>query len=225
MKIDKVLLSYGAADFLFLGGGVILLIASLLFDQEVNSTPTSHSAPKIILLRMVPFKAGLINAILVFATFAISIPSMILRESRFWLKLQGWMIVACGTFTLVLGLIIWIETLKTRAELGTIWGTQPTNVQSLLQQEFGCCGYFNSTSPPFVTDNTCTTALNAAGMVGCVGPFSNFANRILDFIFTAAFGIVAIDMILLIAVAVVVKDRKEKERFRFIDAKVGYTAI
>jgi hypothetical protein len=35
----------------------------------------------------------------------------------------------------------------------------------------------------------------------------------------------AIDVILLLSVAVVVKDRKEKERYRFIDAKVGFTAI
>lgn len=35
----------------------------------------------------------------------------------------------------------------------------------------------------------------------------------------------AIDMILLICVAVVLKDRKEKERYRLIDAKVGVSAI
>jgi hypothetical protein len=32
-------------------------------------------------------------------------------------------------------------------------------------------------------------------------------------------------MILLICVAVVLKDRKEKERYRLIDAKVGFSAI
>jgi hypothetical protein len=155
--------------------------------------------------------AGLVNAILVFITSALAIPSLVFRDSRFWLKLQGWMIVACSIFTLVLGLIIWIETLKTRAELSTVWGRQTVTVQSFLQQkvntlsflsffflhfesdcncQFDCCGYHNSTSPPFVTDGTCPTALIAEGKQGCVGPFSNFANQLLDLIFTAAFGIV-----------------------------------
>lgn len=35
----------------------------------------------------------------------------------------------------------------------------------------------------------------------------------------------ALDMILLICVAVLSKDRKEKERYRLIDAKVGLNAI
>lgn len=48
----------------------------------------------------------------------------------------------------------------------------------------------NSTSPPFVTDSTCTSALVAAQLGGCVGPFSTYANNFLDLVFTAAFGIV-----------------------------------
>jgi hypothetical protein len=71
---------------------------------------------------------------MVFVTFGLAIPSMIMRDSRLWLKIQGWMVIACGIFTLVIGLIIWIETLRTRAELNTVWGQQSTQVQSLLQQ-------------------------------------------------------------------------------------------
>lgn len=110
-------------------------------------------------------------------------------------------------------------------------------------RQFDCCGYYNSTSPPFVNDATCSTPLIAAEKEGCVGPFSSFVNSTLDAIFTAIFGIVgmyldsilfvrirlicyvALDMILLIAVAVVSKDRKERERYRLIDAKVGLQAI
>lgn len=75
-----------------------------------------------------------------------------------------------------------------------------------------------------------------------MGPFSSFVNSTLDAIFTAIFGIVgmylpyhpfhiiltcclALDMILLICVAVLSKDRKEKERYQLIDAKVGLQAI
>jgi hypothetical protein len=78
----------------------------------------------------------------VFITSALAIPSLVFRDSRFWLKLQGWMIVACSIFTLVLGLIIWIETLKTRAELSTVWGRQTVTVQSFLQQKVNTLSFF-----------------------------------------------------------------------------------
>lgn len=56
--------------------------------------------------------------------------------------------------------------------------------------QFDCCGYYNSTSPLFVTDATCNTPLDAAEKQGCVGPFSNYVNQTLDMIFTGIFGIV-----------------------------------
>lgn len=88
-------------------------------------------------------------------------------------------------------------------------------------KQFNCCGYFNSTSPPFALDATCPNALVAAARVGCVTPFSSFANNFLDLVFTGAFGIVGIDVALIMATAMLLKDRKEKERYRHIDEKNG----
>lgn len=169
--------------------------------------------------------AAIINAILIFVTFLISIPSLIKQTNRLLLKIHGYAVVVCAVYTMILGLIIWFETLKTRANLSRVWGRQTPQVQSLLQQQFNCCGYTNATSPPFVQDSTCTNPLVAANLGGCVGPFSSFANGYLDLIFTADFGIVAIDAFLVLCVASVLKDRKEKERFRMIDAKVGFAPI
>lgn len=70
-------------------------------------------------------------------------------------------------------------------------------------------------------DSTCTTQLVATQRGGCVGPFSNFANQYLDVIFTALFGVVGIDVILLLCVAMVLKDRQEQARYRHIDEKIG----
>jgi hypothetical protein len=56
MKVDKILLSYAGAELLFIAGGTILLVASLLFDRQVHSTPTLANAPDTILLGMLPFK-------------------------------------------------------------------------------------------------------------------------------------------------------------------------
>jgi len=60
---------------------------------------------------------------------------------------------------------------------------------------------------------------------GCIGPFSSFANELNSQVFTADFGIVAIDVILLLGIACLLKDRKEKERYALIDAKAGFGPI
>lgn len=120
---------------------------------------------------------------------------------------------------MIIGLDIWVQTLKTRSNMGALWAQQTPQVQSLLQQRFQCCGYLSATSPPFILDNTCTNSLVAASLQGCVTPLSNFANNYLDFVFTAVFGIAALDILLLLSVASLFKDRKEAERFKLIDSK------
>jgi len=79
----------------------------------------------------------------------------------------------------------------------------------------------NSTTPPFVQDATCVNTLVAAQKGGCIGKFSSAANKYLDRIFTAAFGIVGVDVILILCVAMVLKYRMEQERYRHIDEKNG----
>ena len=133
--------------------------------------------------------------------------------------------ICCALFTVGIGLEIWFTTLKTRSNLGSMWGQLDRQTQSLLQQKFKCCGYIDATSPPFVQDSTCTNPLVAASLGGCATPFSNFANRYLNIVFTAAFGIGVIDAMLLLSGACLFKDRKEKERFRLIDAKTESVPI
>ena len=92
-------------------------------------------------------------------------------------------------------------------------------MKSNFWTQFNCCGYLNSTSPPFQTDTACPTALVAAQRSGCVSPFSSFANSYLDLIFTAVFGVVGVDMLLVLCAAMVLKVRKVRARYRLIDAK------
>lgn len=56
-------------------------------------------------------------------------------------------------------------------------------------------------------------------MRGCAAPLSSFANVFIDNIFTAVFGMAGIDGVLILATACLLKDRKERERFRYIDSK------
>jgi hypothetical protein len=222
---DRILLCYIGLDLLFLLSGVLLLVFSLTTQSQMTKTPTVQDVAHNLLLMETPLSAGIGNAVLIFVTFVLSLPALVMPTTRGWLKLHGYMVVVCALFTMIIGLDIWFDTLKTRANLLTIWSAQPSTTQSLLQQELVCCGYTNSTSPPFVVDTTCPNAQVAASMVGCITPFSKLANNFLDLIFTGAFGIVGIDVVLILGVAIVLKDRKEKARYRVIDEKNGAGAF
>jgi hypothetical protein len=141
---------YLLVNFLFLACGGLLVAFSFLGKQQLQSSLTSTNVAFTLLLNECPLtgkmspcidlptlthiKAGLVNALLVFATFIISLPALALPTNRKWLTLQGWMVVACSFFSLILGLFIWFDTLQTRKDLSIIWSEQPMAVQSLLQQ-------------------------------------------------------------------------------------------
>jgi hypothetical protein len=164
-------------------------LLGILFFWNVPSEVISPArASSACILTVLAAAVG--NAVLVFVTFLFSLPAMVLQTSRTWLKIHGVFVAISAIFTLVIGLDIWFDTLRTRGNLLQVWTSQTPAIQSLLQSDFNCCGYLNSTSPLYVTDSTCTSAFVAASKLGCVGPFSSFANNFLDVIFTGAFGVV-----------------------------------
>lgn len=217
--VDKILITFALSEFLFVTGGALLIGFAVVTQNQSSQSPSIENVARILLLNRCPLTAAIVNAVFIFVTFLFAMPALMMPMTRGWLKVHGYMVTICGLFTLILGLTVWYDTLRMRNNLMSVWGSQPTSVQSMLQQELGCCGYMNSTAPFFVTDPTCTSAVVAAQKGSCVGPFSNFANNYLDVIFTAAFGIVGIDVALIIAIAMLVKDRKEKARYRHIDEK------
>ncbi|KAI9675247.1 MAG: phospholipid scramblase 1 [Caeruleum heppii] len=223
--MDKVLLTFLVVDLLFLGTGGLLVGVTIATKNEMARGPTLETVASNLLLMSCPLDAAIGNAILVFFTFLVSLPGIALSKTRFWLRVHGWLVVLCALFTLVLGLDIWYQTLKTQSNLSVLWGQQSDPTQSLLQQRFNCCGYLNGATPPFQTDATCPNVLVAAQKLGCVGSFSQFANDHLNLIFTASFGIVALDFILLLCTAMVLKDRGEKQRYQHIDEKTGPNGI
>lgn len=216
---DGIIFSYVAIDALFAATGVVMLVFALTTKSQLSQQPNLDSAARQLILNACPVNVIIMNAIMVFLTFIVTIPGIVISNSRTWLKIGGGLATVNGLLTLILGLVIWFETLKTRRNLLDIWDNQPETTQSLLQTKFNCCGYFNSTAPPFVVDNVCPTALIAGAKLGCVSPFASFANAFLDVIFTTAFAIVGVDAMLVLATAIVLKDRKEQERYRHIDEK------
>ncbi|KAL3422311.1 tetraspanin [Phlyctema vagabunda] len=222
---DNILLTYIAMDILFVVCGGLLLIFSLTTQAQITATPRLDNIARNLLLDVCPLKGAIGNAVIIFVGFIVSLPAMVIPTSRGWAKLHGYFVGVSAMYTLVLGLYLWFETLKTRTNLFAIWNAQPAASQSLLQEALVCCGYFNSTTPAFVVDSVCPTAALAATQIGCVTPFSSFANNFLDTIFTGAFGIVGVDVALIITIAILLKDRKEKERYRHIDEKNGISAF
>jgi len=222
--MNKILLSYVLLDILFLGTG-ILLLTTVIVQKDDKTPPTRANVAWKMLLSLCPLRAAFVNGIFIVLAFLVSLPGVVLPTNRMWLRLHGWLIVFCIFFTLAMGLEVWIRTLKTRSNLNVLWTQQSPQVQGLLQDTFNCCGYINSTTPPFQTNSVCPNPLAAAQMPGCIVPFSNFANKYLSVLFTASFGIVALDVLLILCVAMVLKQRREQKRYRHIDEKNGLGSI
>ncbi|KAF8537609.1 hypothetical protein BDD12DRAFT_887278 [Trichophaea hybrida] len=219
--VKPVLTSYVISDFIFLATGVLLITVASVWRNEMASPPTEESVGRLILLERCPLVAVLANGILVVTTFVVSLPAFALPTSRTWLKIHSWGVVMCLLFTLVLGLNEWIQTLTTRANLQVVWGKQSQETQSMLQQKFDCCGYLNSTTPLYVPDAVCSNDIVAASKEGCVTAFSSYGEKWLNYLFTAAFGVVGMDVVLLLCAAMLIRYRKEQLRYRLIDQKWG----
>jgi|SRR5579862_6125113 len=81
-----------------------------------------------------PKTAAFVNGIFIVFAFLVSLPGLALPTSRLWLWLHGWLVAFCISFTLSLGVDVWLRTLKTRSNLGALWTHQSPQVQSLLEQ-------------------------------------------------------------------------------------------
>lgn len=111
------------------------MVSSILWLRIVSAGPTIDSVALVLLLNKFPLTAGIANGALVGATFVSALPSFALSTSRGWLRAHAWLVVVCAIFTLVLGLDIWVQTLKLRANLGQTWNLNTPQVQSLLQRK------------------------------------------------------------------------------------------
>ncbi|KAI1493317.1 hypothetical protein F5X96DRAFT_666822 [Biscogniauxia mediterranea] len=219
--VSKVLAAFIAVDGLFVSMGAIMLGFSVIVQQTCFDPPTEGTeAARDLLYQRFPFSAGIANAVITFIVFLTTLPA-ITTNNRSWLKVAGYLVVVDAVFTLIIGVDLWIVTLRLKNTFFEIWVSQTPQVQDLMQTAFQCCGYFNSSSPAFVTDSTCPSPASAALMPGCSAALSSFGNVFVDNIFTAVFGMVGIDALLVMAIACLLKERKEMERFRDIDEKSG----
>ena len=69
---------------------------------------------------------------MVFGAFVFTLPAIAI-PTRGWLKLSGYMVVINAIFSMVLGLYMWILTLRTKETFSPIWDAQTAQVQDLMQ--------------------------------------------------------------------------------------------
>ncbi|KAJ9603473.1 hypothetical protein H2200_012251 [Cladophialophora chaetospira] len=222
--LNKTLLVFIVFDIIFLLCAGLHLFIPLYTRMNINKNTNVDNIASNLLLDNCPLTASMVNSIIMFVTFLLSVPAFFLKRNRTYLKLHAWGVVIAAALTLAIGIEIWFSTLQTKKNLLPIWNAQPASIQIMLQQKFQCCGYSNVAL--FTKDPvTCDSAATAARLGPCITPFGVFANRFLDIVFTTFFGFVAVDMMLLLAALCLIKDRKEKERYRLIDEKRGFGPI
>lgn len=78
---------------------------------------------------------------MIFLTFLVTLPGLA-TSSRGFLKLAGYMAFVCSIFTLILGLILWLLTLRLKGDFAPLFSAQPERVKSLMQETV------RSSSPP-----------------------------------------------------------------------------
>lgn len=187
---NHVLSTYIAIDAIFVATGAIMLGFCLVVQNVMNETPTEGAqAVRDLLYQRFPLTAGIVNSVFIFLTFLVTLPGIV-TPTRGWLKLGVYMTTVSGLFSMIVGLYLWILTLKTKEDFFQIWLAQSDAARDLMQTKFECCGYFNSTTPAFITNAMCPSPASAALMKGCAAPITSFSNIFIDNIFTGVFGMV-----------------------------------
>lgn len=130
---DKVLLTAIGADALFLATGAIQLGFCLVARGIRDDTPRSgQEAIRNLLYQRLPLTAGIANAALVLITFAFTLPGLA-SQGRAWLKMGGYMVTLCGVFSLCLGVVLWVQTLRVKETFAPVYLDLDDSVQSLMQ--------------------------------------------------------------------------------------------
>ncbi|KAK6523155.1 phospholipid scramblase 1 [Orbilia ellipsospora] len=139
------------------------------------------------------------------------------------MRVHGWLLFICAVDTLILGLVIWFNTLDEITLISKAWDDVGPLVQTLLQEKFDCCGYLSHMQPMFDPDETCLDALVSSEAIGCRDPIIAFLDEFYKTIFTLLFGVVALDVVMFCFAAMVLEHRKVVRRWKRIDAKNAQT--
>ncbi len=162
-----------------------------------------------------------------------------MSTSRGWLHIHSWSVFIASISLLAVGLKIWTITLNEKNNVFNAFNqTSALTIQALEERvrtplmlqtytivQFNCCGFFNSTSPPFViSPNACPDEAVAATRRGCVIPLQPYADLYLDRfcrvfnpangrLFSTLFGFVGIGTCAILSGAMLLKARTTEARY------------
>jgi len=227
MGVDRRLtLLYGFTNLLFIGCGAVTVAISILWNMDATSGATTGHIEQNIIFLMLPNTFGVVAGIITVIAGVSSLPPLAMPTSRGMMHVHAWLVVIASLVLLILGLVIWTFTLQEKNNIFAAYSQQTaaqSSAISALQEQFNCCGFFNSTSPPFVTSpNACPDAATAANRTGCIVPLQPFADLFLDRLFTTLFGFVGIGTCTVLAGAMLVKARTTEARYIRIAEKGGF---
>jgi hypothetical protein len=214
---------HGFYGFFTLGiavAGFISILFSILWrrhDLLLNMT-FSHA----------DLTAGLVMGIALLLTSFLSVGAAIQQNHvTIGLVILNWVLIADAIIVLVVGSFIWFYTLRERSEYHTQYAQLQPSQRITIQDQFGCCGYFNASDlieigGNFCQNSTFANALNATVSTNfCVTPVTKYVDVSLNQAFSTTYGFMAGLIGLFLSSLCVIKVRGEIERFRRIDAKRG----
>jgi len=227
MGVDiRLTLTYAFTNFLFLACGAVTLAISIIWNMDAVNNTTTGSVEQNIIFLMTPNMIGIAAGIVTIVAGVSSLPPLAMPTSRGTLHVHAWLVVFASLWLLVLGLIIWTLTLQEQNNIFTAYAhqtAQGSDAIFALQEKYNCCGFFNSTTPPFViSPNACPDAATAANKTGCIVPLQPFADLFLDRLFTTLFGFVGIGTCTVLSGAMLATARSTEARYIRI-AEKGYS--
>jgi len=204
---------WGALDFFLLAAGGVMIAFSILWKAP--------DAFRNLVLTEMDLTVGMILGILYAVTFIISVGAIVQRNHvTIGLVMLNWLLILDTAFTVLFASVLWFRTLDEQANFEKVWIAAPAQSRLALQDQWKCCGYRNGTNVE-IGGTVCSTFEVANAATGCMDPFTNEADFLLDQAFTTIWGFTAITACLFISTLCVMKKREETERFRKIDAKRG----
>jgi len=211
---------WAAFDFLLLVAGVLSISLSIVWR-----------APNVLMnmvLTPSDLTAGMVLGVLLLLTVAVSIAGIIQRNHvNVGLIVLNYALLVDAIAVVVIGTSVWWSTLQAGANFHKLWLSASTNSRIVLQDQFKCCGYFNSTDAVAIGGNFCVSqdfvnSLNATVESNfCVTPITKSAELTLNTVFTTVYGFMGVILCLLLATLCVIKRRQEEVRFKRIDEKRG----
>jgi len=197
---------------------LILLCLGITFAALAVTWMNADPVQNMILAEQDLF-AGLALGSIFIATFLLSLPALLQSlalspEKKFPTSPLVFLILVLAVDQLCViaaGAIVWWRTLQERAEFFVYWEQDNGGLDTILQNKFNCCGYYNP----------CPAQPGVAALPVCVDPVQNYADNILNITFTFMFATSSIVLLLLLCSACLISELKVLDRFRRIDIKRG----